>query len=99
MIRVDLQKLREIASCRGFTNLEEIAEEAKRQELKLSMATIYNIANNQNWTRDKLAILCNLLQCSPTDFLVFEVGKGGDCYTHVSPQPDEEDEQVTPEVA
>lgn len=76
MIKVDEEKLKAVAARRGFASLEEIAIEAKRRDVKLSLATIYNIANNSNWTRDKLQVLCEMLECLPTDFVEFYENEG-----------------------
>lgn len=72
MIRVDAEKLRYISQRRGFANFEAIAEKAKAMELDLGVATIYNLAANKNWTRDKLETLCIVLECDPRDFVYFE---------------------------
>lgn len=72
MIRIDAQKLREVAKRRGLHSLEEISEKAKEMNLSLALATVYSIANNGNWTRDKLLTMCQVLDCDPRDFVYFE---------------------------
>lgn len=72
MIRIDAEKLRDISQRRGFQNFEAIAEKAKEMGLDLGLATIYNMAANKNWTRDKLETLCLVLGCDPRDFVYFE---------------------------
>jgi hypothetical protein len=72
MISIDEGKLREIARRRGFPNLESIAERAGQLGYKLSLATVYSIASDGNWTRDKLVTLCQVLECDPRDFVYFE---------------------------
>lgn len=72
MIRIDAEKLRDISRRRGFSNFEEIAEKADEMGLKLALATIYSMASNGNWTRDKLQNLCQVLECDPRDFVYFE---------------------------
>lgn len=72
MIRIDEGKLREIAKRRGFPNLESIADKASELGYKLSLATVYSIASDGNWTRDKLITLCRILDCDPRDFVYFE---------------------------
>lgn len=72
MIRVDAEKLRELAKRRGLATFEAIAEEAKRRNIKLGVVTIYSIAANENWTRNKLEALCEVLSCDPRDFTYFE---------------------------
>ena len=84
MIRVDSDKLKEVMRRRGFTSFEEVAAAAERQGLELGMVTIYNIANNQNWTRKKMEALCRVLGCDPRDFIYFE---NGNSHTHALPQP------------
>jgi DNA-binding Xre family transcriptional regulator len=89
VIRVDADKLKEIVKRRGFANFEAVAEEAGRRNLGLGMATIYNIASNNNWTRDKLEALCLVLDCDPRDFIYFE-RNGSYVHTHAAPQPAKE---------
>jgi DNA-binding Xre family transcriptional regulator len=72
MIRIDADKLKEIANRRGFANLEEVAKKADEMGLSLALSTIYSIAGNGNWTRDKLETLCRVLNCDPRDFVFFE---------------------------
>jgi hypothetical protein len=72
MIRIDESRLRDIAKRRGFPNLESIAERAGQLGYKLSLATVYSIASDGNWTRDKLVTLCQVLECDPRDFVYFE---------------------------
>jgi len=72
MIRIDAEKLRYISQKKGFANFEAIAAKAKELELDLGIATIYNLASNKNWTRDKLQTLCQVLECDPRDFVYFE---------------------------
>ena len=72
MIRIDAEKLREVRERRGFSNYEAVAEKAKQMGLDLGLATIYNMAANKNWTRDKLESLCLVLACDPRDFVYFE---------------------------
>jgi hypothetical protein len=72
MIRIDEGKLRELAKRRGFPNLESIADRAGQLGYKLSLATVYSIASDGNWTRDKLETLCRVLECDPRDFVYFE---------------------------
>jgi DNA-binding Xre family transcriptional regulator len=72
MIRIDADKLREISKRRGFSNFEAIAEKAVEMDLSLALSTIYAIAGNGNWTRDKLETLCKVLECDPRDFVFFE---------------------------
>lgn len=72
MIRIDAEKLRDISQRRGFSKFEAIAERAKEMGLDLGLATIYNLAANKNWTRDKLQALCQVLECDPRDFIYFE---------------------------
>lgn len=87
VITVNVEKLKEIASNAGFESLEAVADEAKRRGVSLSLATVYNIANNQNWTRQKLETLCEIIRCQPTDFVDFG-DNGRNTHTHESPQPD-----------
>lgn len=72
MIRVDAEKLKAVIARRGFSNYEAVAERALGMGIKLGLATIYNIANNENWTRDKLEALCQVVGCDPRDFVYFE---------------------------
>lgn len=72
MIRIDEEKLREVAKRRGLHSFEEISQRAGAMNLKLAVATIYSIAANANWTRDKLEVLCKVLECDPRDFVYFE---------------------------
>lgn len=72
MIRIDVDKLHYIRQKRGFPNFEAVAEKAKEMKLDLGLATIYNLAANKNWTRDKLQTLCQVLECDPRDFVYFE---------------------------
>lgn len=72
MIRIDAVKLREISKRRGFSNFEEVAARAAEMEKGLALSTIYAIAGNANWTRDKLIALCEVLQCDPRDFIYFD---------------------------
>lgn len=90
MIRVDAEKLRYISQRRGFANFEAIAEKARVMELDLGVATIYNLAANKNWTRDKLETLCIVLECDPRDFVYFErefspkIGQRETTYDHTN---------------
>lgn len=72
MIRIDADKLREVARRRGLHSLEAISEKASEMGLKLALATVYSMANNGNWTRDKLLTMCQVLDCDPRDFVYFE---------------------------
>ena len=72
MIRIDAEKLRDRMARRGFASFEAIAERADELEIELGLMTIYNIAANRNWTRDKLENLCKVLECDPRDFVYFE---------------------------
>lgn len=72
MIRIDADKLRDIANRRGFVNFEAIAKRADEMGLNLALSTIYSIAGNGNWTREKLETLCKVLECDPRDFVYFE---------------------------
>lgn len=72
MIRIDADKLREIVKRRKFSNFEEVAAKAEEMGLSLALSTIYAIAGNANWTRDKLETLCKVLECDPRDFVYFE---------------------------
>lgn len=72
MIRIDADKLREITARRGFANFKAVAVKAEEMGLSLALSTIYAIADNGNWTREKLETLCQVLQCDPRDFVYFE---------------------------
>lgn len=72
MIRIDANKLREVARRRGLHSLEEVSKKAEEMGLKLALATVYSMAANGNWTRDKLQTLCVVLECDPRDFVYFE---------------------------
>ena len=72
MIRIDADKLKEISQRRGFPNFKAISVRAKEMGLDLALSTIYSIADNGNWTRDKLEVLCKVLECDPRDFVFFE---------------------------
>jgi hypothetical protein len=77
LIKVDAAKLRELVERRGFENFEAVAEKARARGLELGVATIYNIAANKNWTRDKVQTLCEVLECDPRDFVYFERNGNG----------------------
>lgn len=66
------KRLREVAKSRGFETFEAIEERAKEQGLTLATSTIYRLAGNNNWTRDSMHTLCQVLQADPRDFLSFE---------------------------
>ena len=72
MIRIDGEKLREIVKRRGFSNFKAVAEKAASMDEDLALSTIYSIAGNGNWTRDRLQALCRVLECDPRDFIYFE---------------------------
>lgn len=72
MIRIDAGKLRDISRRRGFSNFEAISQRATAMGYTLALATIYSMAGNGNWTRDKLETLCKVLDCDPRDFVYFE---------------------------
>lgn len=72
----------------GFHSYDEVAEEARRQGLKLSPRTIYSMISGDNWSREKLEALCQALKCQPADIVNgWQNSNGDNRNTHESPQP------------
>lgn len=82
---VDKEKLDELMKRRGFRNYRDVAVQAKRRGLPLSEGTIYKMVDEATWTATRMAALCELLGCTPSEIIPNWEG-GEEANTHESPQ-------------
>jgi DNA-binding Xre family transcriptional regulator len=93
LLKLDKQLLEKQMERAGFANYDDVADDARKRGLKLSARTIYNMANGENWSREKLEALCFVLGCQPADIVrgwQSETTEGSMTHTHARPQLAEE---------
>jgi len=95
LLKLDKSKLERRMALAGLGSYDQVAEEARRQGLKLSPRTIYGMVNGENWSKEKLEALCQALRCQPADIVDgWKSAEGSASYTHGSPQLAQELERV-----
>lgn len=94
---IDEEKLKKCYMDAGYSSYEGITQAAAEKGIRLSIVTVYNIANNKNWTRDKVLALAATLGCKVEDFLTLEAPREGPAPT--SPPPIKNEEEQEPVLA